>query len=493
MESTGSVGRPVTGEPGATAPKLGGNMGAFELVCTVLAYNGPVVVFIGFIPVAVLLGNGIGVPVSILVAGLFIAFLATGLIAIARKLPIAGGFYAYISAGLGKVVGLSAGFTAMMCYYVACLSVYALGGTAARALMSDVVHGPDLPWWAWSLVLSAIVSVLGYFRVDLSAKVLTLFLTLEWVFLVVYDLAVVGRGGAEGIGVDSFSGDAVFSGSIGIGFMFALGLYGGFEATVIFRDEVRDPSKTIPRATYGVVGLLALLYGATAWMFVNSYGPQAVLTAVTEDPASAATASVKEYIGTVGYDIAALLLLTSAFALMLASHNITTRYLFNLSADGILHRSLSRVHGTHFSPHRASVAMTVASLVGLLVIVVLKLDEGLMYGRLAGLYSYTFLILLLMVALAIVNYLIRNRAPGESLVPPVLTAISAIAVAVVLYLATMNFTLLTGTTGAATTFMLVIIYGVVALGLITAAVYRKRNPAVYARIGRDEQEAGTPA
>ena len=53
-----------------------------------------------------------------------------------------------------------------------------------------------------------------------------------------------------------------------------------------------------------------------------------------------------------------------------------------------------------------------ATYVGLIVVVAAYIDETLLYGRLAGLYSYPFLILLLMVALAIVVYLQRNRGPG---------------------------------------------------------------------------------
>jgi amino acid transporter len=468
---------------------LGGNIGVFELVCTVLAYNGPVVVFLGFIPVAILLGNGIGLPVTILACGVVIACLAVGLTSMARKLPSPGGFYAFISAGLGKIVGLSAGFTAMMCYYVACISAYALGGIAMRALMADVVGGPNLPWWAWAIAMFVIVAVLGYFKISLSAKVLSFFLTCELLFLVVYDVAVLAQGGADGITLDSLQPNEIFSGSVGIAFMFALGLFGGFEATVIFRDEVRNPGKTIPRATYAVVALLAGLYGVTTWVFINSYGAQAVLAAVTEDPTGSATASVKEYVGTFAYDVAALLLFTSCFALVLASHNITARYAFNLSADGVLHHSLSRVHGKHLSPHRASIAMTGATLIGLIVVVAADIDEALLYGRLAGLYAYTFLILLLMVAIAIASYLVRHRAGGESLVPAALTAASSIVVAIVLYLATVNFDLLTGATGGMAVAMLAVIYGIVVVGMVLAWMYRRRRPDVYARIGREEPVA----
>ena len=41
-----------------------------------------------------------------------------------------------------------------------------------------------------------------------------------------------------------------FSGAPGIALIFALAGYIGFEATAVFRDEARDPARTIPRATY---------------------------------------------------------------------------------------------------------------------------------------------------------------------------------------------------------------------------------------------------
>ncbi len=97
---------------------------------------------------------------------------------------------------------------------------------------------------------------------------------------------------------------------------------------------------------------------------------------------------------------------TGCSALALASRNIAARYACNLSADCIFRHSLSRVHGKHLSPRRASIAMTGATLVWLIVVVVaVDIDETLLYGRLAGLYSYTFLILLLWS---------HSRSPGIS-------------------------------------------------------------------------------
>lgn len=478
-----------TAIPTPTKPRLGGNMGVISLIFTVMAFSAPAVAFLGFIPVAIALGNGVGTPVAFLACGVVVALVAVGLTRMARSLPNPGGFYAFISAGLGKTIGLGAGFAAIIIYYVACVSTYALGGIAARTIVSGVFHGPSLPWWIFAAALWAVVGVLGYFRIDFSARVLSVFLGLELLLMAAYDVSVLLRGGAEGLSFDSFHPTNIFSGSVAIAFMFGVGLYGGFEATVIFRDEVRTPERTIPRATFSVVALLAMMYATTAWLFINAYGPVAVLDAVNTDPTAAATASIKQYTGEFAYTASTLLLLTSAFASTLAAHSIATRYAFNLSVDRILHHSLSRVHATQLSPHRASLAMSVATFVGLGLLVLAHIPDEIVYGRLSGIYTYTMLLLLALVALAILIYLVRHAKSEGAIAKPVASCgLAFVILCIALYLATVNFELITGATGALTIVLLLLIYGIVATGMVMASIYRRKRPEVYARIGRDDPE-----
>jgi amino acid transporter len=463
---------------------LRGSMSTIELIFTVVAYNGPVVVFLGFIPAAVLLGNGVGTPVTFLVCGLVTTMVAVGLITMAKRLNKPGGFYALITAGLGRITGLGAGFTALTCYFMALISVYALGGIALDSAVQNLLHGPHINWWVWALLLLVAAGVLGYFNINFSAKLLTLFLVCELVLMVAYDLAVLVEGGAHGIGFDSFTPHQVFSGSISIAFLFGIGLFGGFEATVIFRDEVRNPERTIPRATYGVVALLAGLYALTAWCFINSYGPNAVMGAVSGDLTGASTNSIKHYTGQIAYDAATIMLFTSSFALILAAHNITSRYIFNLAADGIFPRTLGDAHPRHVSPHRASIVLSLTTLLTLVVFVLAGVREADLYTRLAGLYSYAFVMLLVLVALAIGVYLLRDRVHGPATGAAVSSLIAFAVLCGTLVLATKNFTLLTGATGTAEAVLLALIWGVTISGVLLAVVVRRKRPEVYAHIGR---------
>lgn len=467
-----------------TASQLRGNMGVIELMFTVIAYNGPVVVFAGFIPVTILLGNGIGIPSMFIVCGCFIGLLALGLVTMASRLQRPGGFYALITAGVGRSVGLGAGFAALVCYFVALLDAYSFGGLSMKSVSTTLLHGPDLPWWAWSLMMVAIAAVLGFFNISFSARILTVFLMAELVLIIAYDISVLAKGGAHGISFESFTPHSFFSGSVAIAFLFGMGLFGGFEATVIFREEVRRPQRTIPVATYGVVALLTVLYAGSAWIFINSYGADAVMSTLNNNLAGATADSVKRYTGQFAYDLVTIMVVTSSFALILAAHNVTSRYLFNLGIDGVLPKRLGTAHPRHGAPSVASMTLTAATVLAIVVFVLARVDGEVLYARLAGVYSYAFLILLVLVALAIGVFLIRDRANGPAPVAAAAALFSCVVMCVALAIATKNFELLSGATGGAQLVLLAVIWGLFIAGVVLAAVLKKRRPAVYARIGR---------
>lgn len=63
----------------------------------------------------------------------------------------------------------------------------------------------------------------------------------------VLDIAVLVRHGYD---LSAFAPGVVFSGSVGLAFLFAFNAFVGFEATGLFSEEARNPRRTIPRATY---------------------------------------------------------------------------------------------------------------------------------------------------------------------------------------------------------------------------------------------------
>lgn len=471
----------------SSTPKLRGNLGVFHLIFTVMAFNAPLTIVIGVVPLTVAFGKGIGAPAVFVVVGVVIGLFAVGFTTMARYLPNPGAFYSYITAGLGKAVGLGSSFIALLAYFLAFASTFPFSGILVDSLVHGRFHGPEMPWWFWELFLFAAVAVLGYFRIDLSAKVLSVFLVLELAIVLVYDFAVAGQGGASGLSGASFTPHAAFSGSFGIIFMFAVGMFGGFEATAIFRDEVRNPTKTVPRATYAVVAVVTVVYAITAWLFIEAYGGDKAVGAAAADPTGSIESSIATYAGHVALDVTTVLVNTSVFAAMLAGHNIASRYLYNLSADGILPQFLSRVHAKHGSPHRASIATSAIVLVGLVPCALAGIAPADIYPVLFGVFSYAFVVLLVATCIAVPAYMRRKHPEActawNSVIAP---GLAFLGLSVGLVLSTLNLPLLIGSSQTQANVVLFLVFGVFALGVIMALIYRVKRPQVYARIGRQE-------
>jgi len=485
--TTNRAGRPPVTRTEPESHDLKGNLGYFHLVFTVVAYNAPMVVFLGFIPVAILLGNGTGTPVTFIVCGVIALLFAVGLVAMGLRIPRPGGFYTFVTAGLGKRLGLGTGFLAILAYYACNLSAYGLGGGATQSLVRDVLGGPDIPWWVFAMGYFVIVSILGYLNFDLSANLLVIFLALEVALMIIYIVAVFAQGGAGGIEFDSFRPENIFSGSLGIAFVFGVGIFGGFEATIIFRSEVKNPQKTIPRATYTVVIGLLVLYTVSSFTFINAYGADVVMSVLSDNVITASTESVRQYTGEAGYVAASIMLITSAFALMLASHGIAARYLFNLGVDGALPKFLGRAHPRYSSPHQASIVLSVAVLIALVTLISMNMSGDAAYAVLAGVFSYMFLILLVLASLAVTIFLFKDHSqPRRATRAAVCSGISFVFLSTALVLATGNFTVLTGATGWITPTVIAVIYLTILGGVVAASIYRTRRPETYQRIGRYE-------
>lgn len=472
--------------PSPEAPQLQGRLGVVQLLFSVLAFNGPLAAVVGFSPVVIGYGNGLGAPVAFAMAGTLVALFAAGFTKLTRHVNRPGGFYSYVTLGLGREVGLGTAFLAMVCYYLLLLANFAFIGVSMQALVTGLLNAPDISWWVWALVTQAICAVLGYLQLDVSAKVLTVFLTAEVVIILIYDVAVVGQGGADGLSGNSFVPHEFLSGSVGLGLLFALFLMSGFEVTAIFRDEVRDPDRTIPRASYLFIVCVCATYGFTTWVLIQALGEKDAVAATSADPTGSFLGTVDTFVGRAGVDVVTALLCTSLLACGIATHNVLSRYVFNLAADGVLPSRLSAVHEVHGSPSRASMVVSGLSLTGLLVFIIASPDAARLYAQLSGGFSYGFIMMLVLTAVAIPAYFLRVQRPqGVTLWHAAIAPLLAFAgLATALYLATTNLDSLITAGGWVVAVLLSVLYGSVVLGAIVATALKRRRPEVYARIGR---------
>lgn len=466
--------------------RLKGNLGVITLLFSVMAFNAPLGTFVATIPVPIGLGNGAGAPVLFLLGGLVMSLVAVGFIKMYPYMTNSGGFYVYITAGLGKIVGLGASFLATASYFLLVLGASTFFGYSANTLVTGF-GGPEIPWWVYTFIIMAAVSYLGYRRLDFSATILTGILITEILVIFTYNLVIILHGGASGLDVASPLDPAViFSGSIGIALLIGVSTMGGFEATVIFREEVREAKKTIPRATFIFIIVTAAMYCITSWSMIQAVGTSDAQNTYAADPSGALLETIQVYFGRVGHDLVLALLTTSVIASVLAAHNVATRYAFNLGNDKILPRSLSRVHEKHGSPYRASVAVSLLSAVALVPFIVVGADPNFLFVQLLSSYSYAFLVMVAITCVAVSVFLMRRKPEGTTLWHRLIApALSFIGISATLIFATLNLDVLFGNAGPAVVAILSLFFGLLILGAIVALILRRRRPDIYALIGRE--------
>jgi amino acid transporter len=474
-------------------PGLQGRLGTLDIVLATLAYTGPLAGTAGYITFIVAYGNGLGAPAAFIPVTIAFLLFAYGYGAMTRFVPNPGAFYAYITAGLGRITGLGSAFLIMTAYLSIGVGFYGFAGLAAQQFI--VGHGgPTLPWWSLSLVFWAIVATLAYFHINVSAKVLGVLLVAEILAILVFNGAIFARGGAEGISATVFSWHNFTSGELGIALVFAAALFAGFEATAIYREEVRDPHKTIPRATIIVAVFIGVLYIVTSWALITGMGSSRAIDMSAADPSGAFFTVATQFAGRTFYDITSVLLLTSTLAAHLAIQNVTTRYVYSMSIDGIFPRVLGVAHFRHRSPSRASMLVSSVYLCLTATAVIAGLSAQQIYGWFAGLASEATLAAMTLTSLAAFVYFRRNRHHDVTLWSGTIApALAVLGLASIVYLGAKNFASLIGGSQTLASGMLIGILAAFVLGCAVAAILRRTAPRVYARIGRQDLAAAPAA
>jgi amino acid transporter len=421
---------------------LRGNLGVPSIVLMVVAAAAPLSTIGGNVPIAMVLGNTTGIPVAFLVAGVTFLLFAASFVAMSKYVTDAGAFYAYIRKSLGRAAGTGAAVLALPAYMATLLAVSAYDGVILAGFI-ERFHGPSIPWWLLTGLVLAIVACLGYRDIDLSAKVLGVFLVSEVAILVVLDLVIVLRGGEQGLTGDSFTPQGI-AGGFGIALLYALWGFVGVEATAVFRDEAKNPDRTVPRATYWAVGIVASFYAFSSWALVEGNGGPDAVQVAKDDPDNFMVNTAQQYLGMLGRDLTTLLWFVSVFACSLAFHNISSRYAFVLGQSGVFSHRIGKVHPRHGSPANASLAITVASFVVMGVLAALQLDPVLqIFGPLGGLGILALSILWLLTTISVVIFFSRR---GGSTGTVVLASFATLALAAALFLVVSNLTLVVGGT-----------------------------------------------
>ena len=458
-------------------------LGVPAVVFFVMSAAAPLTVVAGVVPTGLAVTGLTGISIAFIAVALVLAIFAVGYVAMSRHIANAGAFYAYISQGLSRPLGVGGSWVALVAYNMFQCASYGGFGAIAAPLFKDW-FGLDIKWWVLALICWALVAVLGVRDVAVNGKVLATLLVAEIVLVVIFSFADLLSSDFHASSAPLDPGSLVGAGSGALLVMAVTGFV-GFEQSVVFSEESRDPKRTVARATYISIALIAVLYAFAAWAMISAAGGNVVERAGNEGPDLFFNVA-SDMLGSTALHLGHALFLTSLIAAMISFHNIIARYTFSLGREGVLPRAFGRTVPGTGAPKNGSLLQ---SAIGLIVIVAYAiagwdpLVQLFFYGGTGG--GIGVLLLITLTSFAVVGYFVKN-AKGEDfwhrLGAPVL---GSILLLVVTYLAITNIATLFGVApGSKPTWVVPLAFAVVFVaGIIWALILRSSNPQVYAGIG----------
>ncbi|MBT8227471.1 MAG: APC family permease, partial [Dactylosporangium sp.] len=310
-------------------------LGVPSVVFFVMSAATPLTVTAGVVTTAYAATGLLGLPSAFVAVGVLLGLFSVGYVAMARKVGNCGAFYAYLARGLGRPVGVAGAWVALLAYNSLQVGLYGAIGAATSPLLRQWF---DLapPWWLIALAAWALTAGLGLLRVDVNGRVLAVLLVAEVTVIVVYSLASLTHPAEGTVSLTALS-PAHLVGS-GAGALLVLAVLGsvGFESAVVFSEESRHPRRTVPRATYLSVGLIAALYTLASWAMIVAVGPDRIVAVSREQGTEVIFNLADAHLGAMAATIGQALFVTSLIAAMIAFHNTTSRYMYALGREGVL-------------------------------------------------------------------------------------------------------------------------------------------------------------
>jgi basic amino acid/polyamine antiporter, APA family len=300
------------------------------------------------LPAAVALKLGAAAPIAFAICAAAMALFVTCFALAGSRVSLTGGLYAYVEVAFGRYIGF---LTAVLLYLSAVLSVAgvvtlfagsvtelipALNAPAGRGILMFVIYA-----------LLAGINVRGVraggraVAVVTVAKLIPLLAFVAIGIFFIQPAAIAWPGWPKG----DVLGETVLL------LMFA---FVGIEVALVPSGEVKNPSRTVPRAIYTALVITTFIYIAIQLVAQGILGAE--LSNYSTAPLAEAAGRI---FGSLGRTVLLAGATVSAFGFVASDILGSPRYLFALARDGILPKSFAHLHPRYRSPDVAIVVYAI--------------------------------------------------------------------------------------------------------------------------------------
>lgn len=467
-------------------------LGVPSVVFFVISAAAPLTVIAGVVSTAYAATGVTGVPLAFVLLGAILGLFAVGYVTMARYVVNAGAFYAYTAKGLGRPVGVATAWVALLAYNALQVGLYGVIGSAAEPLFVDW-FGISPPWWVIALAFWALTGVLGLMRVDVNGKVLSVLLLTEVAVVVVFDIAdLLHPAASAGYSLEVFNPGNLFVPGVGAVIAICVASFSGFESSVVFSEETKDPKRTVPLATYVALVVISALYALSSWALTVPVGVDRIVDASREQGPELLFALAGQHLGPTIATIGSVLFVTSIVAAMIAFHNTIARYIFALGRENVLPAGFARTNPPTGAPIIGSLTQSVFGLAVIVVYAAFDLDPLVhLFFTIGSFGGLGVLLLLTGTSVAVLAFFLKTPGVENVWRTRIAPAIASVLLIVVLGLALVNFDTVLGVApDSLLRWVLPAAYfAAIGLGVAWGLALRRNRPGVYANIGLGAQAA----
>ena len=369
-------------------------------------------VFVAFAPAAARAGSWVWA--SLAVAAVVAVCNALSSARLAAQFPAAGGTYVYGRELLGPLPGFLAGWGFVVGKTASCAAMALTVGLYLWPEQSSVVA-------AVAVLALTVLSVLGVQRTATASKVLVgVVLAALAVFVVAAFVSSAGSsavpGAAAPAAVPAVDGEALPGRILGVlgGAGFCFFAFAGYARIATLGEEVRDPSRTIPRAVVIAISVVIAVYAIVLAATVHVLGVQGVAASAAPVLDAAERVPAGEVLAPVVRIAAGI----AALGALLGGVLGVSRTTLAMARDRHLPAPLAAVHPTTRTPYVAEICVGVV-----VAVIVLAADVR----QAIGFSSFAVLIYYLVANTAALR--LDRRRRGLPAWVPVLGAVGCVIVA----------------------------------------------------------------
>lgn len=290
--------------------------------------------------------GSVGGLALIWIAGGFVTLcLALCLAELAAMFPRAGGIYVYLHEAYGPAVAFVFGWTFLIINPAQWAAITVIFSEYLGAFLPLTPTGKRLA----ASALIVCVSAANYFSLRFAAVIQNFATASKALALAVISLLLFAFGNAPGGGLaQPVEWSLPGVGIAGVALVAVLWPYEGIASACALSGEVRNPTRTIPRALIMSVTAVTALY-----LIINAAYLYVLPFDVVAGSGFVASEAMKSIAGPAGAALISACVLLSTFGAIAATAMVDPRVFYAMAHDGLFFKRVGAIHPRYQTPHVA--------------------------------------------------------------------------------------------------------------------------------------------